>query len=56
MTVQPVQLSLLPEQLPTPPNQLIGQLPAPQLQEAITQLAHLIAKMSAAERTVTGDD
>ncbi|MER5918252.1 hypothetical protein ABT124_50515 [Streptomyces sp. NPDC001982] len=54
--MQPVQLSLLPEQLPPPPNQLIGQLPAPQLQEAITQLARLIAKMTAAERMETGDD
>ncbi len=35
-TVQPVQLSLLPEQLPPPPDQLFGQLPRAQLQEALT--------------------
>jgi hypothetical protein len=54
--VQPVQLSLLPEQLPPLPNQLISQLPQPQLQQALTQLAQLIAKMTAAHRTETGDE
>lgn len=54
--MQPVQLSLLPEQLPPPPNQLIGQLPPPQLQEAISQLAHLIAKMTAARRKEADDE
>ena len=48
--MQPVQLSLLPEHLPPPPDQLFGQLPPEQLQEALTQLARLIAKMTAARR------
>jgi len=54
--VQPVQLSLLPEQAPPPPNQLIGQLPQPQLAQAVTQLAGLIAKMTAARRTEADDE
>ncbi|MEU6325577.1 hypothetical protein [Streptomyces sp. NPDC047009] len=49
--MQPVQLSLLPEQVPPPQNQLIGQLPQPELAEAVAQLARLIAKMTAARRT-----
>ncbi|MEU6325021.1 hypothetical protein [Streptomyces sp. NPDC047009] len=56
MTVQPVQLSLLPEQLSPLPNQLIGQLPPPQVQEALTQLARLIAKMTAAHREEADDE
>jgi hypothetical protein len=54
--VQPVQLSLLPEQLPPPPNQLIDQLPPPELAQALTQLAHLVAKMTAANRPEAGDE
>ncbi|MEU3282967.1 hypothetical protein [Streptomyces antibioticus] len=54
--MQPVQLSLLPEQISPPPNQLIGQLPQPELAEAVAQLAALIAKMTAARRTETGDE
>ncbi|WP_405525499.1 hypothetical protein OG426_22900 [Streptomyces canus] len=54
--MQPVQLSLLPEQVPPPPNQLIGQLPQPELAEAVAQLAHLIAKMTAASWTETDDE
>jgi hypothetical protein len=54
--VQPVQLSLLPEQLPAPPNQLIGQLPPQELQEALAQLARLIAKMTTAHREETDDE
>ena len=42
--VQPVQLSLLPDQVPAPPPDLIGQLPGPQVAAAITLLAGLIAK------------
>ncbi|MGI5133733.1 hypothetical protein [Streptomyces sp. CA-106110] len=45
--MQPVQLSLLPEQVSPPQNQL---------QEAVTQLAHLIAKMTAARRTEADDE
>ncbi len=54
--MQPVQLSLLPEQVPPPPDHLIGQLPQAQLAEAVTQLAHLIAKMTAASRTEADDE
>lgn len=54
--MQPTQLSLLREQVPAPPDQMIGQLPQPQLQQAVTQLAQLIAKMTAARRTEDGDE
>ena len=46
--VQPVQLSLLPDQVPAPPPELIGQLPGSQVETAITLLAGLIAKATAA--------
>jgi hypothetical protein len=42
--VQPVQLSLMPDQLPAPPPDLIGQLPIPQVDAAVTLLARLITK------------
>jgi len=42
--VQPVQLSLLPDQVPAPPPALTGHLPAPQVDAAATLLARLIAK------------
>ena len=48
MIVQPVQLSLLPEQVPAPLPDLIGQLPGPQVEAAITLLAGLIARAQAA--------
>jgi hypothetical protein len=41
--VQPVQLSLVPDQVPAPLPSLLGQLPPPQVQAAITMLARLIA-------------
>jgi hypothetical protein len=44
MIVQPVQLSLLPDQVPAPLPDLIGQFPGPQVEEAIALLAALIAK------------
>jgi hypothetical protein len=43
-TVQPVQLSLMPEQFPAPPAVLIAELPAQQVAAAVALLAHLIAK------------
>ena len=46
--MQPVQLSLMPDQLPAPPLDLIGQFPAPQVEAAIALLALLIAKAAAA--------
>jgi hypothetical protein len=45
--VQPVQLSLMPEQVPAPPATLIAQLPDQQVAAAITQLAALIARVAA---------
>jgi len=46
--VQPVQLSLLPDQVPAPLPDLIGQLPGPQVAAAVTLLAGLIARAQAA--------
>ena len=51
--MQPVQLSLLPEQVPAPLPDLIGQLPALQVEAAVTLLAGLIAKAQAAGVIVT---
>jgi len=42
--VQPVQLSLLPDQVPAPPPALIGHLPAVQVEAALALLSRLIAK------------
>ena len=42
--MQPVQLSLLPDQVPAPPPAVTGQLPGPQVDAAVTLLAGLIAK------------
>ena len=42
--MQPAQLSLLPGQVPAPPPVIIGQLPARQVDQAVTLLAGLIAK------------
>ena len=42
--MQPVQLSLLPDQMPPPPAALVEQLPAPQVEVAVGLLARLIAK------------
>jgi hypothetical protein len=42
--VQPVQLSLMPEQVPAPAATLIAQLPEPQVAAAVALLAHLIVK------------
>jgi hypothetical protein len=44
--VQPAQLSLLPDQVPAPPPALLAQFPEPRIAEAVTLLAHLIAKAS----------
>ncbi len=42
--MQPVQLSLLPDQVPAPPPALIGHFPAVQVEAALVLLARLIAK------------
>ena len=52
--MQPVQLSLLPEEVPAPLPELIGQLPEDNITEAVTQLAALIARMQAAREA--GDE
>ncbi len=46
--MQPVQLSLLPDQVPAPPPDLIGQLPGPRVETATTLLAGLIARAAVA--------
>ena len=53
-TVQPVQLSLLPDQVPAPPPALTGHLPAAQVEAALMLLARLIAK-AAGTAGGTGD-
>jgi hypothetical protein len=45
--VQPVQLSLLPDQIPAPPPALIDHLPDARVQAALLLLARLIAKAAA---------
>jgi hypothetical protein len=51
--VQPVQLSLLPDQVPAPPVMVTGQLAGEDLTAAVSLLAALIAKMAAG---VTGGE
>ncbi len=45
--MQPTQLSLMPDQVPAPLPDLIGQFPAPQVEAAMALLALLIAKAAA---------
>ncbi len=54
--MQPVQLSLLPDQVPAPPPELIGQLPDNDVATAVTLLAGLIARAQAAVRTAEAGD
>jgi hypothetical protein len=56
MIVQPVQLSLLPDQVPVPPPELIGQLPGPQVEAAVALLAGLIARAQAAAAAAEAGD
>jgi hypothetical protein len=53
MIVQPVQLSLLPDEVPAPLATLIAQIPQDDVAAAVTLLAALIARMTAAA-TATG--
>jgi hypothetical protein len=53
--VQPVQLSLLPEQVPAPLPDLIAQLPQDHVAAAITLLAGLIARAQAAAAAGTAE-
>ena len=52
--MQPAQLSLLPDQVPAPPPDLLARLPGSQVTAAIMLLAGLIAR--AARPEVTGDE
>jgi hypothetical protein len=55
--VQPVQLSLLPEQVPAPPLALTGHLPGVQVEAALVLLAGLVAKAAGtAAGTEDGDE
>ena len=53
--MQPAQLSLLPTEFPMPPRVVLAELPEAGVTEAITLLAHLIAKV-AAEGEVDDDE
>ena len=52
--MQPVQLSLLPEEVPAPLPELIGQFPEEDVAAAVALLAVLIARMRAAREA--GDE
>jgi hypothetical protein len=54
--MQPAQLSLLPEQCPTPPQTALVHLPETETTEAIRMLAGLIAKAATGEEGTVGDD
>jgi hypothetical protein len=57
--VQPVQLSLLPEQVPAPLPELIGQLPEDNVAAAVALLAAVIARAQTAASVtaqVAGDE
>jgi len=59
MIVQPVQLSLLPEQVPAPLPELIGQLPEDNVAAAVALLAAVIARAQTAASVtaqVAGDE
>lgn len=52
----PVQLSLLPQQAPAPPPELIGQFPEHDVAAAVTLLAVLIARMAVPAGTEADDE
>jgi hypothetical protein len=56
--MQPVQLSLMPDQVPAPPPVVIAQLPEAEVSEAVRQLASLIARAASAlaPGTEAGDE
>jgi hypothetical protein len=53
--MQPVQLSLLPEQCPVPAPQALDHLPEPDTAEAIRLLAGLIAKAAVGEEEASDE-
>ena len=54
--MQPVQLSLLPEQVPAPLPELIGQFPEEDVAVAVALLAILIARAQAGPGPEAGDE
>ena len=54
--MQPTQLSLMPDQLPAPLPDLIGQFPAPQVEAAMALLAVLIARAQGAAGAEAGGE
>jgi len=52
--MQPVQLSLLPDQVPAPPPAVIARLPEADAGETIRVLAALIARMAGPRVPVPG--
>ena len=54
--MQPVQLSLLPEEVPAPLPELISRLPEEVVTEAVALLAGLIARMQATAAREAGDE
>jgi len=54
--MQPVQLSLLPQQCPVPSPSALDHLPEPETAEAIRLLAALIAKAAAGEQEEAGNE
>jgi hypothetical protein len=56
MTVQPAQMSLMPDQVPAPPPDLLAGLPEEDLAAAIAELARLIAAAATATNSVEADD
>lgn len=54
--MQPVQLSLMPDQDPAPPIDLLGSLPGSETGEAITILAGMIAQAAKPLIAGAGDE
>ena len=54
--MQPVQPSLMPEQIPAPPPEVIVSLPQSRVAAAVRVLARLIAQAAAAAMTEAGDE
>ncbi len=52
--MQPVQLSLMPDQVPAPPPVVIAQLPEAEAGAVVRQLARLIARTASAPVPGTG--
>jgi len=54
--MQPAQLSLMPEQIPAPPPDVVVSLPEAELATAVRALASVIAKAAAAGIAGAGDE